>query len=193
MAMETVKGTGKMDVRKLVTIGLMAAISIVLGYFPEIPLAFFAPWLKLDFAFVPMLLTGFSLGLVPGCIVLLLQNAFRLLTSSSMMVGEVANVLVGASILVPSVLIYRAKHTQKGALLGMGVGVLLMVLASVLVNRYILLPLYFGDATKFLTENPTYLWAAAAPFNLVKGVAVSAVTFFLYKPLARFLKRGLRA
>lgn len=184
----------RMDTGMMTRIGMMCALSTVLGFFPEIPMAFFAPWLKLDFAYVPMLLTGFALGFWPGFIVLLVKNLFQLLTTNSAGVGQIADMLMGVAMLLPAVLIYRANRTRKGALVGMVTGTLAMIVIGVLVNRFLLLPFFMGDSfAAYMEKNPYVLWIAVAPFNLVKGASVSLVTFILYKHLSPFLKRGLKA
>lgn len=184
----------RMDVGRLTRIGLMSAISAVLGFFPEIPMAFFAPWLKLDFAYVPMLLTGFALGPVAGICVLAVKNLFQLLTTNSAGVGQLADMLMGLAMLLPATLIYRRLNTRRGALLGMLAGTLLMTVAGVIANRFILLPFFMGsNFASYMESNPYILWIAVAPFNLLKGGVVSAVTFILYKHLSPFLKRGLKA
>lgn len=188
------QGARRMDVGTMVRIGMMCAISTVLGFFPEIPMAFFAPWLKLDFAYVPMLLTGFSLGFWPGFIVLLVKNIFQFITSNSAGVGQLADMLMGTSMLLPAVLIYKANRTRTGALVGMVAGTLCIMVVGVLVNRFLLLPVFLGDGfIPYMEKNPYLLWIAVAPFNLIKGAVVSAITFVLYKHLSKFLKRGLRA
>lgn len=185
--------TNKMSVSMMTRIGLMCAISVVLGFFPEIPMAFFAPWLKLDFAYVPMLLTGYALGFWPGFIVLAIKNVFQALTSNSAGVGQIADMLMGTAMLLPAMLVYRANRTRKGALLGMMAGVLAMTVTGVLTNRFLLLPIFLGsNFASYMDSNPYILWVAFVPFNLVKGASVSAVTFLLYKRLSPFLKRGLR-
>ena len=68
----------KMSTSAIVFIGMMTAISVVLSFVLKIPML--APWLKLDFSFVPMLLTGFALGPVAGLCVLLLTNLIHLFT-----------------------------------------------------------------------------------------------------------------
>lgn len=184
----------RMDTGKMVRIGMMCAISTVLGFFPEIPMAFFAPWLKLDFAYVPMLLTGFSLGFIPGFLVLLVKNLFQFLTSNSAGIGQIADMLMGTAMLLPAVLIYRRNRTRNGALIGMAVGTLAMIAVGMITNRYLLLPFFLGDGfTGYMDSHPFILLTAVAPFNLVKGLVVSVVTFLLYKHLSPFLKRGLKA
>ncbi len=181
------------DVGQLARIGMMCAISIALSYFPEIPMAFFAPWLKLDFVYVPVLLTGFALGFPSGFAVLAVRNLFQLLRTDSGGVGQLADLLVGTAMLLPSVLVYFRVRNRKGALIGMGIGVLAMTAMGVLANRFLLLPVFLGDGfAAYMAGHPTLLWASVAPFNLVKGVTVSLVTFALYKHLSPFLKRGLK-
>lgn len=186
--------TRRMDTGKMARIGMMCAVSTVLGFFPEIPMAFFAPWLKLDFAYVPMLLTGFALGFWPGFIVLAVKNVFQLITTSSAGVGQLADMLMGTAMLLPAVLVYRKNRTRNGALVGMALGTLGMIVVGVLTNRYLLLPFFLGGGfASYMEKNPYILWIAVVPFNLIKGVADSAITFILYKHLSPFLKRGLRA
>lgn len=191
MAQETRRS---MDVGKMARIGMMCAVSTVLGFFPEIPMAFFAPWLKLDFAYVPMLLTGYALGFWPGFIVIAVKNIFQLITSNSIGVGQLADMMIATSMLLPAVLIYNRNRTRKGALIGMIVGTLAMTLVGVVANRYLLLPFFLGDGfAAYMEKNPYFLWIATAPFNFIKGAADSIITFILYKHLSPFLKRGLRA
>lgn len=166
---------------------LLTALAIILSYFPEIPLAFFAPWLKLDFSFTPMLLAGFALGPVAGLITLTLTNLAHLLGSTTAGVGEIANMIVGASYLLPAMLMYRANRTQKTALIGMGIGIVLMVIAGVLSNMYILMPFFFGEKlAEFDMAN--YVATGVIPFNLIKGGVNSLLVYLLYKRLSLLLK-----
>lgn len=184
---------GKMDVGRMARIGMMGAVAALLTYFPEIPLAFFAPFLKLDFSFTPVLLTGYALGFWPGFAVLVIKNIFKLLITTSAGIGELADMLIGTAMLLSAVLVYARMRSRKGALIGMILGTLAMVVVGVPANRYILFPFYLGDGmAAYMDAHPGFLWVAVAPFNLVKGAVISTVTFFLYKPLSPFLKKGLK-
>jgi riboflavin transporter len=170
--------------------GLMAALAIVLSFL-EIPMPFFAAWLKLDFSFVPMMLVGFSLGPAAGMAVLLITNTFHLLGSSSVGVGEIANLLLGVSFLLPALIAYNQSRTRKSALLGMLVGILMMVIVGVVSNTYFLIPLAknagFLPAAFDLTE---YLIAAIIPFNILKGLVDCVITYIMYKRLSGILKKA---
>lgn len=185
----------KLDTRKIAIISLMAAISVGLSYV-EIPLTFFAPWLKLDFSNVPMLLTGFSMGLGEAFIVLAIKELIWLARTDSFGVGQLANLLLGAVMLLPAVICYQRSKTRKNALIGMLIGVLLMAVAGVLTNKYMMLPFYallMGERiVAYLDAHPMILWTAVVPFNLLKGFSVSLITFILYKRLSPFIKKGLK-
>ncbi len=182
---------GRMDTGRVTRIGMMGALAALLSYFPEIPL--FTEFYKLDFSYVPILMTGYALGFWPGFAVLVIKNLFKLLITTSAGIGEIADVLAGVSMLMPATLVYGRMRTRNGALIGMGIGTVMMIIVGVLANRFILLPFYLGDGfAAYMESHPGFLWVATAPFNLVKGAAVSVATFFLYRPLAPFLKRGLK-
>ena len=77
------------------------------------------------------------------------------------------------------------------------VGVVLLVATSVVTNRFILLPMYAKFAGMegiiAMADNPsitsltTLFIYGVIPFNVVKGLALSLVTFILYKPLSPLL------
>lgn len=172
---------------------LMTALAIILSYFPEIPLAFFAPWLKLDFSFTPLMLLGLSIGPVYMVLALLVTNLVHILGGTTAGVGELANFLVGASLLLPPALMYQKHRTRKSSLLGMGIGIVLMVIMGVVANRFLLLPALMGPGFEGalngmgMTLNG-YLFGAIAPFNLIKGLVNCLITFALYKRLSTFMK-----
>ncbi len=78
----------------------------------------------------------------------------------------------------------------------MAVGTVLLIVGAILINLNILFPLYFGgDYADKLTSVgfssvTNCVIAAVIPFNLIKGVVVSGVTFVLYKRLSRLLRRA---
>ena len=117
-------------------------------------------------------------------------------------VGEIANFLIGCSLVVPAAMIYRKKHTRNGALLGMVTGTVFMTVVGCFMNAYILLPAYakaFGmplDAlvgmgtavNKHITDIKTFVILAVGPFNLLKGTLVSLIVFLVYKKISPILK-----
>lgn len=191
------KTRSNLSVQYMTRIAILGALSAVL--FPlEIPIVAFY---KLDFSTLPALLGAFSMGPLPGLAILLIKDLSRLVYSSSMYVGELADFITSAAFIMPASLIYRKHKTRKTALVGMAVGTLCMIVVSVLVNWKMMIPFYMtafhmdmeaiiGMAQKALpfvdTEWKVLLYVTA-PFNLLKGFVLSLLTFVLYKRLSPML------
>ena len=184
---------------------IFSAISGVLMLM-EIPL-FFAPgFYKLDISEMPVLICTFYLGPVAGVTAEMLKVMVKLLIkgTSTAFVGDFANFVVGCSFILPASIIYHARPGRKTALIGMGVGTLVLTVFGSLFNGFYLIPKFavlFGmpmDAivamgTKVnaaITDVWTLVAFAVVPFNLVKGVAVSALTFLLYKRISPILHKN---
>ena len=174
---------------------ILAAAASVL-FLLEIPVVAFY---KLDLSNIPVLLGAFAMGPVPGCLILLLKSLIGLLHSSSAGIGELADFIMGLALVLPAGIYYRRDKTKKGALIGMAIGTLCMIIVSVFVNKFIMLPFYMGafhmemDAIlKFagiaaVDSEWKLLLMVTAPFNLLKGVVLSLVTALIYKPLSPIL------
>ena len=193
--------------KPLLSAGVMTRIAILAAaasilFLLEIPIVAFY---KLDLSNIPVLLGAFSMGTVPGLIILGLKSAIGLLHSSSAGVGELADFIMGAALLIPASLIYHRNKTRKNALIGMIVGTVCTAVVGVIVNNFIMLPFYMGafhmdmegiiKAAKVSGIDTEWklLLLITGPFNLLKGAVLSAVTFLIYKPLSPILHgKGLR-
>jgi riboflavin transporter FmnP len=185
--------------RNIVRIGVLGAIASVLFYFPEIEII--PPIYKLDFSTLPALLGGFSMGPAAGVWILLIKAVTGLLHSSSMGVGELADFLMSAALVVPAALWYGKRRTMRGALTGMLMGILLMTAVGALANYYVLIPFY-RDVMGLPIETIIQMIAATippvdttwklilmatTPFNLIKGIVLCGITALLYKRLSPLL------
>ena len=183
-------------VRSMAQVGMLAAVATVLMLL-EFPLPFVPSFYKLDISEIPVLLGTFAMGPVAGvmteCIKILLNFVINGTTTGG--VGEIANFLIGCSLCVPAGLIYQKMHTKKGAMIGLAAGTVFMTLIGCVLNAYILLPTYaaaFGMPLDTIVQmghalNPaidgvaTFVILAVAPFNLIKGILVSAILLLIYK------------
>ena len=163
----------------LVKTAMLSAVAFVLllieipGIFPN------APWLQLNVSDLPALLGTFMLHPLIGALITLIKLLLFVLVkgSSSGFVGELSNLLIGICYTVPAGYIYYIRRTKGGALVGLIVGSVCMVLCACLSNYYILLPFYHIDAAQI----PELIWFATLPFNAIKAVLTSVLTFLLYK------------
>jgi riboflavin transporter FmnP len=186
--------------KNVVLMAMFGALGAVLMMF-EFPLLFIAPsFYKLDLSEVPVLVGSFALGPVAGVVIEIVKILIKLVIkpTSTGFVGEFANVVVGCAFVVPAGVIYRMhKHkTKKQAVLGMAVGTLVMAAVGVVVNALIMIPFYsnfmpidtiisMGAAVNPAVSN---VWSFAVicvgPFNIVKGIIVSAITALVYKRIS---------
>jgi riboflavin transporter FmnP len=186
----------------IVKIGLLSAIAFVLMYL-EFSVPFFPSWLKFDVSDVPALLGTFAIGPLAGAIIELLKNILHIVLKGTTTgaVGELANFFLGAAFVVPAGWVYMRNKTKKGAVIGLIIGIIgLMVLGSI-ANYYIFIPAFAkimpleqifkvaSMANKYIVDTKTYILYAVIPFNLVKGVIEALITFLLYKRLSNLLHK----
>ena len=183
--------------------GLLAAMAVILFYI-EIPVVAFY---KLDLSTLPAILAGFAMGPVEGVAVILVKDLVHLLGTSTSGVGELADFLMSCAFVVPASLIYRRAKSRGSALRGMVVGSVLMTASAVLINYFILIPAYqvlmnlplhviigMGAAVLPFIDNTIKLVIfITAPFNILKSVVLSFVTYLLYKRVSPMLhQKGSR-
>lgn len=168
---------------KLVKISLLSAIALILRYieFPVLPLF---PWLQMDLSDVPAMLGTFGFGPIVGIIIELLKNVLivGIKGTSTAFVGEVANFLFGVALLVPAGLVYHKKKSKKTAIIGMILGGIFMEVVAIIVNAYFLLPAYGMNMDS--AQLMQYITLGLLPFNGIKSVIVSVVTYVLYKKIS---------
>ncbi|MCI6044474.1 ECF transporter S component [bacterium] len=192
------------NVRTLVQIAMLAAVAAVL-MLVEFPLPFIAPsFYELDFSEVPVLIGAFSMGPLAGAVIELIKILLNFVLNGTMTagVGELANFLMGCAFIVPAGIIYKKHKTRKNALIGMVVGIVCMAAAGCILNGAVLLPAYgkaFGMPIEAFVEMGaaivpaidnifTFCLFCVVPFNVIKGIVVSAITLLLYKHISRLLK-----
>ncbi len=180
----------------LTRMAILAAVSSVL-FLIEIPIGM--PIYKLDLSNLPVLIGAFAMGTLPGAIILAVKDLIGLLHSSSGGIGELADFIMGLAMIVPASLIYQRSKTRKGALIGMLVGTVCAIIAGVLMNKWVMFPFYMNafhinmeQLIGMVNWNGVdsewkVLLMVTAPFNLIKCGVISAVTYFVYKPLSPLL------
>ena len=192
----------KVNTRTLVQIGMLSALAIILMQF-EIPLPFAPAFYKIDFSEVPVLIGCFSMGPFAGVLIELIKLILNVAIKGTMTmgIGDAANFLIGCAFCVPAALIYQKKRTKSGAVTGMVVGTMIMTILGCVLNAYILLPVYAKafempldalvsmgtEVNGAITGLMTFVLFAVAPFNLLKGILVSLIVFFVYKKIRQVL------
>ena len=174
----------------------------------EIPL-FFAPgFYKMDLSELPVLMSAFYLGPVAGVTTELLKVIIKLLLkgTTTAFVGDFANFVVGCAFILPASIIYHHHKTRKTAIIGMVVGTLCLTVFGSAFNAFYLIPKFsvlFGlpleqivamgtAVNSSITSVGTLVLFAVVPFNILKGVIDSLLTYLLYKRVEHLLFRETR-
>ncbi len=194
----------KMSIQTLTKVAMLAAVAGVLMLF-EFPLWFAPSFYKLDFSELAVMIGALSMGPLAGAAIEGIKILLNFVLNGTITggVGELGNFLIGCSFVVPAAWVYGKNRTLKGMVLGMAAGTCMMVLLGSVINYFILLPVYatvFGQPLEFFVQmgnvlNPaivdlkTLILFAVAPFNLLKGILIGVLTFFIYRKLARQLEQ----
>lgn len=191
--------------RTMVKVSIMAVIAFILMFF-EFPLLWIAPpFIKIDISDLPALLGAFAMGPMVGVIIQLLKNVLNVVLEGSTTggVGEFANFVVGSAFAYTAGAIYFKKKTFGRAIAGLLIGTVVMTVVITLANYFFIFPFYaklFGmpiqtlvDMGAGISSKITDLWTlmlySIVPFNLLKGILLSAITILLYKKVSPILHR----
>lgn len=188
---------------KLIKISILSAMGLLL-MFIEFPLPIFPEFLKIDFSDVPAILGTFALGPFAGMLIELLKNLLHLLLlSKTGGIGELANFIVGAAFVMSAGFVYKRNKSRFGALIALFVGIVVSSIVASIGNYYVFLPLYesvlgfpmeaivgMGKAINpSIKDLNTFIAYSILPFNLLKGLIISLITFLSYKKLSPILHK----
>lgn len=175
-------------IRKMVTMAILVAISIVLVSVIHVPLIPAVPFLEYDPADIPILIGAFAYGPVAGIILTVVTSVIQGLTvsASSGLYGIIMHIIATSVLVLVASGIYRVRHTKKGAILGLVCGTIAMAMVMLPANHFIT-PAFMGVPTEVLDA---LLLPGILPFNLIKAGINSVVTFLVYKTVSRHLIHG---
>ena len=129
------------NIRKLTGTAMLGAVAAVLMYM-EFPIPIMPSFVKLDVSELPALLAAYAYGPVSGIAVCLIKNLIKLPSTSTAAVGELFNFVMGALFVGVAGFVYKRSKTRRSALIGAGLGALIMAVVSVPYNYFIVYPAY---------------------------------------------------
>ena len=175
------------NVRKLTGTAMLGAVAAVLMYL-EFPIPIMPSFVKLDVSELPALLAAYAYGPLSG-------------RTSTAAVGELFNFVMGALFVGVAGFVYKRSKTRRSALIGAGLGALVMAVVSVPYNYFIVYPAYVvmyhlpleAIIGMYQAINPSVdgllacLLTFNLPFTLFKGLLDAVLCFLIYKPLSPIL------
>lgn len=167
----------------------------------EIVVPVMPSFIKFDFSDFPGLFTGMAIGPLWGVLVCLVKNLIHIPMGSTGGIGEIANFVIGAVYVFVASFIYKRMNKRVGILIGGLAGSVAMAVAAFPVNYFVVYPLYMkfmpleSIINAYQKINPNVNGLASAllifntPFNVIKGLIITAITFAAYSALAPLIER----
>lgn len=175
------------NTRKMVTMAVLAGLSMVMVTWIHFPIIPAAPFLEYDPADIPLLIGSFIFGPLAGFLMTVAVSLIQALTvsASSGWVGFVMHVIASGTLVIVAGSIYRVKHSFGGAVIALICGSLAMTAVMIPSNLFFTVR-YWGMP---LETVKTLLPAAIIPFNLIKSVANSIITIIVYKRVSNLVRK----
>lgn len=174
----------KLNVKKMVLIAMLAALSYIAVLTIRIPVVLFLSYEPKD---VVITIGGFLLGPMAAFTCSLVVSLIEMFSiSETGIIGCVMNLLSTCSFACIAALIYKKRHSLAGAVFGLVAGSLAMV-ATMLLWNYLITPLYMTGTSR--SDVAAMLVPVFLPFNALKAGFNSALTLLLYKPVVTALRR----
>lgn len=159
---------------------ILLSVAFVLTFF-EVPVIPAVPWLKLDLSAVPILIGALAFGPLYGIILTFALQLLDLMKSSSTGgVGQLANFLLISAFVITISFIYKKNKNLKNLIVGMVFGTLALIISAMIANHFILVPLFSPKLVNNAAVYHAYLFKWIPIFNLIKGIAVSFISFVVY-------------
>ncbi len=163
---------------------MLCAISYVVMLVGRVPVVLF---LKYDPKDVIVTLGGLIFGPMISFVISLIVSLIEMVTASDTgVIGLIMNIISTCSFACSAAFVYKKKRTISGAVIGLVLGTIAMVISMLLWN-YLVTPLYMKVTREQIAG---MLLTVFLPFNLMKGGLNSSFTFLLYKPVITTLRKS---
>lgn len=170
-----------------ISIGIFSAIAFLLQVLGSMMSLKVGGFLEIEISDLPALIMTFAFGPLAGVLTEFVKNLLHCTITSTGFVGELANFVMNGTLCAVAGVIYRYHKTRTGAVVSLLCATVAMAVAGVLANLFIMLPLYMPTAP-FDAKLHLVLFTIL-PFNLVRGLVLSVITFFIYKKISPLLHK----
>lgn len=173
--------------KKMIVLSMLAAIAYLTVFLIRIPFIPAVEFLKYEAKDVIIAISGFLFGPLSATLVSVVVSLIEMFTiSTTGPYGFIMNIFSTLSFVLPASIIYKRKKTIESAVIGLSLGVVIMTLAMLIWN-YFITPLYLKVPTEVVVG---LMLPGFLPFNLIKALINAVITFILYKPLVKILRKA---
>ena len=194
------------SVKKIAIIALFSAISAILMYF-DFPLPIAPSFMKMDLSELPVIIGGFTLGPIACVAIAILKVLIKFVIkgTSTMFLGELANIIGSISYALPASIMYKSLKTKKRAIIGLVIGVVLSSIVCTVCNATFIFPIYINifhmsediiikmcsAILPFIDSMAKVYLFSVFPFNIIKFTITSIITYIFYKNISKQIKNIL--
>lgn len=173
--------------KKIVILGLLAALAYISLYFIRIPIIPSATFLRYDVKDVIITIGGFLYGPISALFLSIIVSFLQMCAVSEYgLIGFIMNVISTTSFACTASIIYKHNKSHFKVLLSLGIGCICMTIVMLLWN-YLITPLYMGVPRSVVKSMilPVFL-----PFNLIKSILNAIISMILYKVIIKKLYKN---
>ena len=178
--------------RKIVTVGILAALAWVVSQF-SFPLLPWAPFLKIDFSDIPIILGMYVYGPMSGIAIAAVRSLLSYVMTggeAGFPIGDTAAFVATLSYALPIYYVIRNKKpNMKQAILGGTTATLSLTAVLSVLNWLVIAPLYMTVMGFSVGPMRDYLTISVIPFNLLKGAFVAIIFFVAFFKLQPYLEK----
>ena len=175
---------GRARTLKVTTLGMLAAVAIVLVAVIHLPILPAAPFLEYDPADIPILIGTFAFGPLAGVALTAVTSLVQGLTVSagSGFYGILMHIIATSALTTVAGTVYYTRKTKRTALIGLLLGMAVMALIMIPANM-VITPAFMGVPAGTVWSLMPFIIA----FNVIKAGINGIITFYIYKRISNFL------
>lgn len=170
--------------KKITVIAMLSAMAMIVSMVFYIPIVPAVSFLKFEAKDVLVTICGFIYGPMAAFLSSSVTAILEVLLRGGNIIDVIMDIVSTGSFACLAAYIYKKNHTQKGAILGLLAGSVLMVVLMMIWN-YIVTPIYYQMPREAVVALmiPGFL-----PFNVIKAALNSLLIMILYKPIVKILR-----
>ncbi len=172
--------------KKLTTIGMLCAMAMAVNLLISFPMIPAVAFLKYDPKDIVIAIGGFIFGPMSAFFMSVICSVLEILFRGGTVLDILMNVISTSTFVCVAALFYKKKHSRRGAVTGLVLGVFLST-ASMLLWNYIVTPIYFSMPR---AEVMKLLLPGILPFNLLKNGFNACIIFVFYKGVVKALRKA---
>src|SRR5699024_8947705 len=178
--------------KKMTVIGILAAVAWVISQF-SFPILYWAPFLKIDFSDIPILLGMYVFGPLSGVAIAAIRSLLSYITSggeAGFPIGDTTAFIGTLSLTLPIYYAIKNKGSnKKKSILAGSIATVSLTITMTILNWLVVAHLYMKVMGFSVGPMREYLTLSVIPFNLVKGVLVSLIFFVVFYQIQGYLNK----